>query len=619
MSFINGVKFFSLIFIFSLTLLMTGCSKKSKSIEGWWQLDLKVTAKIYKEIEENIPKKSRVSLPILKSKLSQMAKNNYLVFTKDKLIYISGYKKQIYPYTITEKNGEELTITANGISKKMIFNGYTLREKTPSTFKLVPITYRRVSSAEIKKIEQKIASITSNKPIASSDERIRFLVYNATPKQRADIYKNQKDIFNITSNFNKENALFFAIRKNNLDLLKEMVDAGANLKVKNSRKENLLFACKYSFNRKREIFDYLLKQGLNLKQTNMHKNTLLIEFIEAKNNLKSVKFLIKLGLDPNAKGTFDTALRAAFNNNQHDVVTYLVKEHGVDIKSVAKDLDKFVRNLEFEKLEYLLLKGIYKDSEKTALMMALGSHSSKVKKALPQFIELYSKQISELDANGENVLSYTNDIDTAKKLIAKGASYEGDIGTDIILHCASGNIKLLKYYIDDLKIPCDIKNKNYETALSYAVYYKNNLETVKYLIAKFKEKRVANQRAKIFAKALSCALNNSEYVDLLIDAGCDLKTTTIRYKLIESCIMKKNLKLLEHLVNKGMSLKTDPKEYYTPFLYAYFSRTPSPLDVVKVLVRLGADPLAKNANGKNALDLAKKWKKAEVVSYLQSL
>jgi ankyrin repeat protein len=113
------------------------------------------------------------------------------------------------------------------------------------------------------------------------------------PKSEEDIIKELSKL----SQEEKNEKLFNAVEKDQLDIVKLIVKAGADINAKN------------------------------------YANDTVLIWASAHDKLEVVKYLIKMGADINIKNKFgNTSLKYAIRNNKIEILTYLI-ENGADINT----------------------------------------------------------------------------------------------------------------------------------------------------------------------------------------------------------------------------------------------------------------------------------------------
>ena len=290
-----------------------------------------------------------------------------------------------------------------------------------------PVYMRRLSKAEIKlRKTKKDESLKPPAATAKPDERIRFFVYKATPKQVQEILNTQKDLLTIKRKFDNETVLFEAVYSGKVDLVKILLEAGANTKDLGFKKQNLLFEVVKSDRVNQEIFELLLQSGVDINGITETKETLLMAYCSNpfSQDVNFLKYLISKGLDVHTSDLFgNTALTQAFQKGWVKGAETLLG-HGADLEPAKKSLSFLGRTGDLKTLKYLLKKGIIQDSRgKTALSLAARGYkkSAKVKKAFPEMLKIFKDYINTKDNRGETALFQCRDLESVKLLVEAGA------------------------------------------------------------------------------------------------------------------------------------------------------------------------------------------------------
>ena len=196
----------------------------------------------------------------------------------------------------------EYIITANNIN-----DAFIVVRDTPFYTNMTPLIY---------------ASYSGNIPLA------KFSIENG-----ANVNANQYDYFGY-----KETALEVALKKENWEMLKYLVEHGADIEVNDNFGWSPLTSA--SLNGKFEVVKYLVELGADVNAENNSGWSPLISATYY-GNLEIVKYLIKNGADINHYLYIDgryygNALIFASMNGDLEMVKYLV-EHGADVNSKGDD------------------------------------------------------------------------------------------------------------------------------------------------------------------------------------------------------------------------------------------------------------------------------------------
>ena len=170
--------------------------------------------------------------------------------------------------------------------------------------------------------------------------------------------------------------------------------------------------------------------------------------------------------------------------------------------------------------------------------------------------------------------------------------------------------------IEELKLDINSAGDRSQTPLHMAVYEKNNLANVKYLLSKGADANAGAKENK--SSPLEYAVsgeyeNKIELYDLLLEHGADIKNESMMHDVIKNAIFKNDQRSIDYFHKKGVNMQVNPKEYYSIFWYTISANK---IGLLKYFLKLGIDPKVKNAAGKDALALAKEMNKPEAIEIL---
>ena len=254
--------------------------------------------------------------------------------------------------------------------------------------------YCDVNSDTDERVETKQQSKTLKKQFK---EFIKAIKKQDKIKVRAMI-KNGFDVN--MSNEDGRTALMMAVQVGDLNILKMLIKAGANLEQ--TAKENettFLYACRVTEDVK--VIEYLIKQGVNTKARNVFGHNAL--FIAAENNKswKVVEYLINTKLyninDQNCNYNY-TPLMAAVRYNTIDVVNVLI-DHGANL--YAKDADGWLpvlhagANYDDNPINLIRLIGLdprlffYRVGKENLRQVSKDNHNLNIRLALDSILSIY--------------------------------------------------------------------------------------------------------------------------------------------------------------------------------------------------------------------------------------
>jgi len=187
-----------------------------------------------------------------------------------------------------------------------------------------------------------------------------------------------------------------------------------------------------------------------------------------------------------------------------------------------------------------------------------------------------------------------------------------------VLHmaCYSGNIKIIKYLINELKFDIEAKNKHEITPLAICAM-NNRVDAMKYLIKHYNANwKVENKFGSdiLYLAIINGAFDSVKYlVEILGMKPNNLEHFMAISQNYKPCFADKQLQIAEYFINNCDSdVNYSVKDGSTAL---YFAVLQSWLGLVKLLVESGADVSLSNEKNKKAVDYA--TDKA-VVEYLKS-
>ena len=146
--------------------------------------------------------------------------------------------------------------------------------------------------------------------------------------------------------------------------------------------------------------------------------------------------------------------------------------------------------------------------------------------------------------------------------------------------------------------------------------YAQDAQKVRGLIAK-KNDINAKSDAGITPLMMAVKLNDEEILGLLLDAGADAEAQDGNgMGVLHYMVARNRVALFENLLGRGMRLDLDVQnnDGITPLMQAAYSNN---MEIVETLLKFGADPRVKNANGASAYDLAYAKKNFAIASLLK--
>lgn len=146
-------------------------------------------------------------------------------------------------------------------------------------------------------------------------------------KEKTKVYFLLKDGIDVNlTNENGRTPLMAAITTNDLDLVRVVVEAGADLEMKARDKETaLLYACRATKNK--DIVEYLIDKGADTKARNQYNDNALFISAEYNKNWQITEYLLDTGIyDIDDQGDIQkyTPLMAAARYNDDNTINLLL-------------------------------------------------------------------------------------------------------------------------------------------------------------------------------------------------------------------------------------------------------------------------------------------------------
>jgi uncharacterized protein len=425
------------------------------------------------------------------------------------------------------------------------------------------------------------------------------------------------------------------IRRGNLDAVRELLDRGVPIEMKDpnfSQATPLAFAVS---RKKTDIAKFLIDRGADVNARDIDGMTSLIWAV-VNSDPEMVDILVAKGADVNAIHSGVSVLMNAISMNNEAMVDKLLNA-GANPR--VHDADALHYAIEFKRpamVQKLLDKGAdinaRKQNGNTPLMEAIEMENTEI-------INLLIDRGADVNLPGQyerlpfvNAL-FRNMIPVVEKLIEKGANINAKMGvngdTALMTALRYNNIyafqKLLQMGADPtirnnggetillvtrwetvftpelidtfLARGVDINAQTHSgwTALMQAIDY-GNLALASLLIDKGAD---VNKKDSQGRTALMVTRDNPAAVTLLLDAGADInaQTSTGETTLL-SAIQRSSIDVTNKLIERGADVNLASAEKLTPLMAAVRNRDG---ELIEVLIQKGADPTAKDQNGRTAM------------------
>ncbi|XP_064645420.1 ankyrin-1-like [Lineus longissimus] len=450
---------------------------------------------------------------------------------------------------------------------------------------------------------------------------------------------------------NGDPVLMFAVKAENIDIVKELVKAGADVDAKANYGDPVLVSAVETENI--DIVKELLKAGANVDAKANYGDPVLVSAVETKNidivnelvkagadvdakdrfgypvlksavrtkNIDIVKELLKAGADVDAKGQYgDPVLVSAVKTENIDIVKELVKAGAdVDAKACYGDpgLVLAVKTENIDIVKELLKAGAdvdAKDDDGNPVLV------SAVKTENIDIVKELVKAGADVDAkanNGNPVLVlavWTENIDIVKELVKAGADVDAKANNwnpVLVLAVWTENIDIVKELVK-AGADVDAKANNGNPVLVLAVWTEN-IDIVKELV-----KAGADVDAKAYygnpALVSAVKTKNIDIVKELLKAGADVDAkANYGDPALVSAVKTKNIDIVKELLKAGADV--DAKAYYEDPALVSAVKTKN-IDIVKELLKAGANVDAKDDNGYPVLKSAVRTKNIDIIKEL---
>ena len=297
---------------------------------------------------------------------------------------LNNYRDELLKQISLNTRSEIELVNQNGLNqnknelKKVKFKRSKLDLKCVR--KLINIEFslgRRLSDSQLVKYKSILgfSDFISTK-LKEADKKIGEALLQAVHKGNLEVVKilvdNGADVNSSVSKNTR--ALILAAERDKFEIVKYLVENGADVNLRDYGNTTALMMASFE---NLEIVRYLIEKGADVNAKNNNKYTALSQ-ATLTGHIDIVKCLVENGIDVNSKDYFDnTALISASENGRLNIVKYLV-EHGADV-NIANELNITALSIasqlgRFEVVKYLVENGAdvtKKNSDnKTPLMLA---------------------------------------------------------------------------------------------------------------------------------------------------------------------------------------------------------------------------------------------------------
>ncbi|WIH81251.1 ankyrin repeat domain-containing protein [Brachyspira pilosicoli] len=443
--------------------------------------------------------------------------------------------------------------------------------------------------------------------------------YDYTPLMIA-VYKKDYDMVKYlldkganpnTANNEKKTALMIAIANNNFDISKLLIQQGANINTKDEYGYTALMRAAMIGDY--EMVKFLLENDANINTKDNDGNTVLYYNIyyagygELENAKKIFNLLIKYGADVNTKNNYGASLlnisyRPSTALAQNREMFKVLVENGFDLESRidggehSPDDYNYTPLMiaaainDYDMVKFLVEKGadvnakthFEYSSVETPLLLSLDNENSSV----AEYLINNGADINVTNEDGETPLMYASKVHNIKVielLIQKGADINAfdNYGNTALIYGAN-NLETVKLLVEN---GADVNfYKGGSTALISACEYSHerNIDVIKYLVSK---KANINAQDNKGDTALNKTLDTSD----------------------EGSIDILDFEIANFLIEQGADVNIKNKREYTPFIYLGMGEGNNKsfqeyrIKLAEVLLEKGADINAQDYEGYTSL------------------
>ena len=412
----------------------------------------------------------------------------------------------------------------------------------------------------------------------NSDETVKYLM----SMEGNDVNKNTHD---------GRTYIFWAMYRNNLDLMNYLVKSGAKTDIIDSHGYSLMNFGAVTGQLNTKLYDFCLENGANIKKqkNNDGANPLLLvsPFMEDEN---LITYFAEKGIDINET-----------DNNGNGIFNYSAKRGNQKI------------------MDLLIKKGInYKEnpiSNSNAMIFAsYGTRKFQNTLETYKYLDSIGVDPKVVTKDGEtplqNLAFKVKDLEIINFFIQNGASVDqtnSDGNNALINSCYYNDSSVISLL---LKHTNNINQQNHEgkSALTNAVS-RNNIENIKLLIDEGCDIDVKDNNGngllyyaiKYSQKSKMNVFN--EKFDYLINKGLNPKTHNNKGEnLYHVAIEKNNMEIIKKIGDYNININTVNKDGMTALHIAAMKANNS--DIMRLLIEKGADITSKTNFGETAFDLA---------------
>ncbi|MEH0153509.1 ankyrin repeat domain-containing protein [Limibacter armeniacum] len=381
------------------------------------------------------------------------------------------------------------------------------------------------------------------------------------------------------------NYLHWAANKDNLELVKYLVDHNINTGLVDDHGYSVLNFAATTGKQNPEMYDYLLAHGSKITETNHDGANSLLLLIPHLKDFAMVDYFISKGLDLDSK-----------DKDGNGAFYYAAKTGNTEM------------------MDILIEKGVKYTNSNAMIAASKGTRRSSNPLSVFEYLEKKGLQANVVTKEGETPLHLlagkAKDTDVIRYFIGKGVDVnkqDKDGNTALINAAGRNNLKVVSFIVEKSK-DINASNKDGETALTNAVKG-NKGEVVSYLISKGAEVNHKDKEGNNvgFYLIQSYRPNNkgafNEKLELLQKNGFDPKAKQAKGNTLFHLAAEINdLNLLKAVQALGVDVNQTNDEGTTPLQIAAMKATDDV--ILKYLIKIGADTKVKTAFEETVYDLA---------------
>ena len=370
----------------------------------------------------------------------------------------------------------------------------------------------------------------------------------------------------------KQTALHYASERGYLKVVEALLSKGAEIDVEDGdRCTPLMLAVR---RRHIDILLYLIDHGADVNEKGYNMERTALHYASKRGDLKVVEALLSKGaeIDVEDRNQCTPLLWAAIR--EHNDILLLLINCGADVNKIAyrerAALHYASERGDLEAVEALLSKGAeidVKDKDHcTPLLLAAGRGHSDI---LLHLID-HGADVDKKDGRKRTALHYASkrgDLKVVEALLSKGAEIDvkdEDCCTPLLLAAGRGHSDILLHLIDH-GADVDKKDGRKRTALHYASE-RGDLKVVEALLSKGAEIDVEDEDC-CTPLLLAAGRGHSDILLHLIDHGADVDKKDRRKRTVLHYASERgDLKVVEALLSKGAEIDVEDEDHCTPLM-----------------------------------------------------